>query len=126
MKKSTKMLLVCYGVLLLYIIAGWVYGAEVTALCLLFVAAMLESGPAAAILPALAALLLYIWIAAAFWCVSRRKRFGTVSVVIFVTMEIAAHIVCTFISWWYLLAIAADLFLGVLAYRLYRASAAET
>ena len=125
MKRSTKLLLICYAVLLLYIIAGWVFGAEVTALCLLFVSAMLESGPAAAILPVLTALLLYIWIAAALWCVSRRKRFGTVSVVILVTMEIAAHIVCTFISWWYLMAIAADLLLGFLAYCLYRASASE-
>ncbi len=70
----------------------------------------------------LAVIAFYAWISAAIFGVSRRRRWGTVSMVVLLTMDAAVNVVLTITTWWYLLAIVLDILLLILAYRLYRAA----
>ena len=67
----------------------------------------------------------YVWIIAAITGVSRRKRWGTVSMVVLLTLDVAISVVLTITTWWYLLAIALDILLLLLALCLYRAAGQE-
>ncbi len=103
---------------------GAVYGLELTApvplgLCPVLLLAGTVSLPAL-ICCMVVILALYVWTFFSLRAVLRRKRFGTVSLVVLVTLDAAANGVFTVTSWWYLLAVALDLLLLLLAYRMYR------
>ena len=63
--------------------------------------------------------LLYGLICFSIWGVSRRKRFGTAGILILITIDLAINVVFTVISWWYLVSIALDLMILIMAYCLY-------
>ena len=67
----------------------------------------------------------YAWISAAIFGVSRRRRWGTVSMVVLLTMDAAISVVLTITTWWYLLAVLLDVLLLILAFCLYRAAGSE-
>ena len=67
----------------------------------------------------------YVWIIAAVSGVSRRKRWGTVSLVVLLTLDAALSVILTITTWWYLLAIALDILLLLLSLWLFRAAGQE-
>ncbi len=71
------------------------------------------------------AAVLYLWLLSAIAAVRRRKRYGTVSVVVLLTLDMAASVVFTITTWWYLLAVGLDFLLLGLCYALFRAGTTE-
>ena len=71
------------------------------------------------------AALIYLWLLTAILAVRRRKRYGTISVVVLLTLDMAASVVFTITTWWYLLAVGLDLLLLGLCYALFRAGTTE-
>ena len=71
------------------------------------------------------AALIYLWLLTAILAVRRRKRYGTISVVVLLTLDMAASVVFTITTWWYLLAVGLDLLLLGLCYALFRAETTE-
>ena len=67
----------------------------------------------------------YVWTGAAVAGVSRRKRWGTVSMVVILTLDVAISVVLTITTWWYLLAVALDILMLLLAFCLYRSAGRE-
>lgn len=64
-------------------------------------------------------LLLYGLVTFSIWGVSRRKKFGTAGILVLITIDLAINVVFTVISWWYLVSIALDLTILILAYCLF-------
>ena len=132
MRKRDRILALCYAALGLCIVISWgvVFGWDVTAavplgLCPILVLAGSMSSVLWLALSILGVLLIYIWTSWALWGVSRRRRYGTVSIVVILTLDTAANVVFTITSWWYLLAVALDLMMLALSYKLYRAAGAS-
>lgn len=111
----------------LCILLSWaaIYLLETTALvplglCPVLVLAGGLSSMGGLIACVLIVLALYGWMFFSLWGVSRRKRYGTVGVVVLLTLDLAANVIFTATSWWYLVATGLDLLVLLLSYRLYR------
>ena len=125
MKKKAVLIALCV-ILLGSVVFSWAmtYGMDDLAtvplgLCPVLVYA-LSGSPAGFILSLLGVLLIYLWLFFSIAAVARRRRFGTASLLIIMTVDLAANVVFTLMSWWYLLAAALDILVVVLGYILYR------
>ena len=126
-RKRNRLLALLYGLTALCVGLSWgmVFGLDRMAavplgLCPILALAGGDQSGVVQILCFLAVLVIYVCYAAALWGVSRRRRWGTAGVVVILTVDLAANVVFTIASWWYLLAIGLDLVFLLLAYRLYR------
>lgn len=115
------------GALLLFILAGWLalYGFECLAPVplglwpVLVMAGSMSTRAWLAICVAVV-LALYAAVLGCLWGVAHRKRFGTVGIVVLLTIDFAVNMVFTVTSWWFLLAVALDIALVALCYVLFR------
>ncbi len=117
-----------WGLAVLLILAGWLtlYVGETVAplplgLCPVLVVAGGASSAAGLVGGILAAGTVYGGLLWSIWAVSRRKRAGTIGVVVLLTIDVAANVIFTVASWWQLIAVALDGALLWLCWRLYRA-----
>ena len=127
MKLRNPLTLAVYGLLILCILISWssvvildVIAVVPLGLCPVLVMAGSMGSLVGLLGSILVVLLVYGWMFFSIWGVSRRRRFGTVGLVILLTLDLGANIVFSAVSWWYLVAVALDLVLLALAYLLYR------
>lgn len=127
MKLRNPLVLAVYGLLILCILISWssvlildIIAVVPLGLCPVLVMAGSMGSLVGLLGSILVVLLVYGWMFFSIWGVSRRRRFGTVGLVILLTLDLGANIVFSAVSWWYLVAVALDLVLLALAYLLYR------
>lgn len=127
MKLQNPLALAVYGLLILCILISWssvlildIIAVVPLGLCPVLVMAGSMGSLVGLLGSILVVLLVYGWMFFSIWGVSRRRRFGTVGLVILLTLDLGANIVFSAVSWWYLVAVALDLVLLALAYLLYR------
>ncbi len=127
MKLRNSLALAVYGLLILCILISWssvlildIIAVVPLGLCPVLVMAGSMGSLVGLLGSILVVLLVYGWMFFSIWGVSRRRRFGTVGLVILLTLDLGANIVFSAVSWWYLVAVALDLVLLALAYLLYR------
>lgn len=127
MKLRNPLALAVYGLLILCILISWssvlildIIAVVPLGLCPVLVMAGSMGSLVGLLGSILVVLLVYGWMFFSVWGVSRRRRFGTVGLVILLTLDLGANIVFSAVSWWYLVAVALDLVLLALAYLLYR------
>lgn len=132
MKLRKRLELGVYGLLVLCILVSWGSAALLSSiavvplgLCPVLVMAGSMGSRISLVGSILVVLLVYAWMFCSIWGVSRRKRFGTVSFVILLTLDLGANIVCSAVSWWYLVAVGLDLLLLALTYLMYRSAGAQ-
>ena len=125
--RRRRLLGLLWGLMVLLILAGWLtlYVGETVAalplgLCPVMVVAGGASSAVGLVACILAAVLVYGGLLWSIWAVSRRKRAGTVGVVVLLTVDVAANVIFTVASWWQLIAVALDAALLWLCWRLYR------
>ena len=126
-----KLLTGILALVICLIAAGWVLVFAVNTMATLplglvpvLVYAVGENRAVFALCLAVAAVL-YLWLLSAIAAVRRRKRYGTVSVVVLLTLDMADSVVFTITTWWYLLAVGLDFLLLGLCYALFRAGTTE-
>ena len=127
MKLRNSLALAVYGLLILCILISWssvlildIIAVVPLGLCPVLVMAGSMGSLVGLLGSILVVLLVYGWMFFSIWGVSRRRRFGTVGLVILLSLDLGANIVFSAVSWWYLVAVALDLVLLALAYLLYR------
>ena len=127
MKLRNSLALAVYGLLILCILISWssvlildIIAVVPLGLCPVLVMAGSMGSLVGLLGSILVVILVYGWMFFSIWGVSRRRRFGTVGLVILLTLDLGANIVFSAVSWWYLVAVALDLVLLALAYLLYR------
>lgn len=132
MKKHIRLLLILAMVLVLCIAVSWmaIFLLETTAvvpfgLCPVLVLAGGASSVGGLIGCVAVVVLLYVLMFVCLWGVSRRRRFGTVGLVILLVLDLSANVIFTVTTWWYLLAVLLDLVILALSYGLYRLAGLE-
>ncbi len=130
--EKRKYLALVWGVTVFFALIGWIalYAGETVAavplgLCPVLVLAGGTISTAGLIGCIAVAGILYGGLLWSIWAVSRRKRAGTVGVVVLLTIDAAANGIFTVASWWQLIAVALDVVLLVLCWGLYRAAGAQ-